>query len=249
MKKIDKKQFVNILDKNKLLISIVCAMIVIASLTTTIVYPITNSNSIVADSLMEVAAVRKGDSGSKVKEIQRKLNELGFSVGNVDGIFGSKTLAAVKNFQKSRGLTVDGIVGTNTAKALGISLSSGSSGNSNYSGGDIYLLAKTIHAEARGEPYIGQVAVGAVVLNRVKSSSFPNTISGVVYQPWAFTAVHDGQINLEPNDSAMRAAKDAMNGWDPTNGCIYYFNPATATSSWIWSREVKLTIGKHKFAI
>ncbi len=249
MKKIDKKQLVNILDKNKLLISIVCAMIVIASLTTTIVYPITNSNSIVADSLMEVAAVRKGDSGSKVKEIQRKLNELGFSVGNVDGIFGSKTLAAVKNFQKSRGLTVDGIVGTNTAKALGISLSSGSSGNSNYSGGDIYLLAKTIHAEARGEPYIGQVAVGAVVLNRVKSSSFPNTISGVVYQPWAFTAVHDGQINLEPNDSAMRAAKDAMNGWDPTNGCIYYFNPATATSSWIWSREVKLTIGKHKFAI
>ncbi len=249
MKKIDKKQLVNILDKNKLLISIVCAMIVIASLTTTIVYPITNNNSIVADSLMEVAAVRKGDSGSKVKEIQRKLNELGFSVGNVDGIFGSKTLAAVKNFQKSRGLTVDGIVGTNTAKALGISLSSGSSGNSNYSGGDIYLLAKTIHAEARGEPYIGQVAVGAVVLNRVKSSSFPNTISGVVYQPWAFTAVHDGQINLEPNDSAMRAAKDAMNGWDPTNGCIYYFNPATATSSWIWSREVKLTIGKHKFAI
>ena len=249
MKKIDKKQLVNILDKNKLLISIVCAMIVIASLTTTIVYPITNSNSIVADSLMEVAAVRKGDSGSKVKEIQRKLNELGFSVGNVDGIFGSKTLAAVKNFQKSRGLTVDGIVGTNTAKALGISLSSGSSGNSNYSGGDIYLLAKTSHAEARGEPYIGQVAVGAVVLNRVKSSSFPNTISGVVYQPWAFTAVHDGQINLEPNDSAMRAAKDAMNGWDPTNGCIYYFNPATATSSWIWSREVKLTIGKHKFAI
>ena len=113
----------------------------------------------------------------------------------------------MKNFQKSRGLTVDGIVGTNTAKALGISLSSGSSGNSNYSGGDIYLLAKTIHAEARGEPYIGQVAVGAVVLNRVKSSSFPNTISGVVYQPWAFTAVHDGQINLEPNDSAMRAAK------------------------------------------
>ncbi len=237
------------IDKNNLLISIVCAMIVIASLTTTIVYPITNNNSIVADSLMEVAAVRKGDSGSKVKEIQRKLNELGFSVGNVDGIFGSKTLAAVKNFQKSRGLTVDGIVGTNTAKALGISLSSGSSGNSNYSGGDIYLLAKTIHAEARGEPYIGQVAVGAVVLNRVKSSSFPNTISGVVYQPWAFTAVHDGQINLEPNDSAMRAAKDAMNGWDPTNGCIYYFNPATATSSWIWSREVKLTIGKHKFAI
>ena len=158
-------------------------------------------------------------------------------------------MQAVKNFQKSRGLVVDGIVGNATAKALGITLNSGSSGNSNYAGGDIYLLAKTIHAEARGEPYIGQVAVGAVVLNRVKSSSFPNTISGVVYQPWAFTAVHDGQINLEPNDSAMRAAKDAMNGWDPTNGCLYYFNPATATSKWIWSRKVQLTIGKHKFAI
>lgn len=249
MKKFDKYQFVNFVTKNKLFISIICALIVVASFTTAIVYPFTVSNNVVADGTLEIAAIRKGDSGSKVKEIQQKLNEYGFSVGAVDGIFGSKTLAAVKNFQKSRGLVVDGIVGTATAKALGISLSSGSSGNSNYSGGDIYLLAKTIHAEARGEPYIGQVAVGAVVLNRVKSSSFPNTISGVVYQPWAFTAVHDGQINLEPNDSAMRAAKDAMNGWDPTNGCLYYFNPATATSKWIWSRKVQLTIGKHKFAI
>ncbi len=249
MKKMDKYQFVSFLNKNKLCICIVCAFIALASLTTAIVYPFTYSNTIVADGMLEVAAIRRGDSGSKVKEIQRKLNEYGFSVGAVDGIFGSKTLQAVKNFQKSRGLVVDGIVGNATAKALGISLSNGSSGNSNYGGGDVYLLAKTIHAEARGEPYIGQVAVGAVVLNRVKSSSFPNTISGVVYQPWAFTAVHDGQINLEPNDSAMRAAKDAMNGWDPTNGCLYYFNPATATSSWIWSRQVKLTIGKHKFAI
>lgn len=249
MKKIDKAQIANILCKNKLIICAVCAVIILASLTTAIVYPIVNSQNILADTTLEAAAVRQGDSGSKVKEIQRKLNELGFSVGAVDGIFGSKTLQAVKNFQKSRGLVVDGIVGTATAKALGISLSSGSSGNSNYAGGDVYLLAKTIHAEARGEPYIGQVAVGAVVLNRVKSSSFPNTIAGVVYQPWAFTAVHDGQINLEPNDSAMRAARDAMNGWDPTNGCLYYFNPATATSKWIWSREVKLTIGKHKFAI
>ena len=249
MKKFDKYQFVNFVTKNKLFISIICALIVVACFTTAIVYPLTANNNIVADGTLEIAAIRKGDSGSKVKEIQRKLNEYGFSVGSVDGIFGSKTLAAVKNFQKSRGLVVDGIVGTATAKALGISLSSGSSGNSNYSGGDVYLLAKTIHAEARGEPYIGQVAVGAVVLNRVKSSSFPNTISGVVYQPWACTAVHDGQINLEPNDSAMRAAKDAMNGWDPTNGCLYYFNPATATSKWIWSRKVQLTIGKHKFAI
>ncbi len=249
MKKIDKYQLTSFLTKNKLYISIICAFVIMASLTTAIVYPFSISNNVVAEGSLEVAAIRKGDSGSKVKEIQRKLNEYGFSVGNVDGIFGSKTLQAVKNFQKSRGLVVDGIVGNATAKALGITLNSGSSGNSNYAGGDIYLLAKTIHAEARGEPYIGQVAVGAVVLNRVKSSSFPNTISGVVYQPWAFTAVHDGQINLEPNDSAMRAAKDAMNGWDPTNGCLYYFNPATATSKWIWSRKVQLTIGKHKFAI
>ncbi len=249
MKKIDKYQLTSFLTKNKLYISIICAFVIMASLTTAIVYPFSISDNVVAEGSLEVAAIRKGDSGSKVKEIQRKLNEYGFSVGNVDGIFGSKTLQAVKNFQKSRGLVVDGIVGNATAKALGITLNSGSSGNSNYAGGDIYLLAKTIHAEARGEPYIGQVAVGAVVLNRVKSSSFPNTISGVVYQPWAFTAVHDGQINLEPNDSAMRAAKDAMNGWDPTNGCLYYFNPATATSKWIWSRKVQLTIGKHKFAI
>ena len=129
-----------------------------------------------------------------------------------------------------------------------MSLSSGSGGNSSYSSSDVYLLAKCIYAEARGEPYIGQVAIGAVVLNRVKSSSFPNTIAGVIYQPYAFTAVADGQINLEPNDTAYKAARDAMNGWDPTNGCLYYYNPATATSAWIWSRPVMLSIGNHNFA-
>lgn len=246
MKKYSKTKFASFVDGNKLIITILSAFVFVALLTTAIVYPIVLANSNIVS--FEVAAVRQGDSGSTVKQIQQKLNEYGFSVGTVDGIFGTKTLNAVKNFQKSRGLVVDGIVGNATAKALGITLGT-SSGNSNYSGGDVYLLAKTIHAEARGEPYIGQVAVGAVVLNRVRSSSFPNTIAGVVYQPWAFTAVHDGQINLEPNESAMRAAKDAMNGWDPTNGCIYYFNPATATSKWIWSRKVQLTIGKHKFAI
>lgn len=197
----------------------------------------------------ETVSIKAGASGSIVKEIQKQLNNKGFSVGTVDGIFGTKTTDAVKSFQKANGLTADGIVGEKTAKALGVNLSGGGGGNSNYSGSDVYLLAKTIYAEARGEPYIGQVAVGAVVLNRVRSSKFPNSISGVVYQPWAFTAVHDGQINLEPDDTAKRAARDAMNGWDPTNGCIYYFNPATATSSWIWSRPVQLTIGKHKFAI
>lgn len=199
------------------------------------------------DDINSTFLVKMGSSGSSVKEIQRKLNEKGYNVGEVDGIFGSNTQSAVRRFQQDNGLKVDGIVGNDTAKKLGISLST--SGNSSYSGTDTYLLAKCIYAEARGEPYIGQVAVGAVILNRVRSSSFPNTISGVIYQPWAFTAVHDGQINLEPDDTSKRAAKDAMNGWDPTNGCIYYYNPAKTTNKWIWSRPVQLIIGRHSFAI
>lgn len=137
-----------------------------------------------------------------------------------------------------------------TAAAMGISLSTGNAtgSSSGYSSSDEYLLAKCVYAEARGEPYVGQVAVAAVVLNRVKSASFPNTIAGVIYQPWAFTAVNDGQINLSPNATAIKAAKDALNGWDPTNGCLYYYNPSTATSKWIWSRTVMLSIGKHNFA-
>lgn len=197
----------------------------------------------------ETAVLKMGSSGSQVRTLQTKLNNWGYNCGTVDGIFGSKTLAAVKQFQKNNGLTVDGIVGAKTAAALGMTLTSGSSSNSSYNSSDVYLLAKCIYAESRGEPYLGQVAVGAVVLNRVKSSAFPNSISGVIYQPYAFTAVLDGQINLEPNDTAYSAARDAMNGWDPTNGCLYYYNPATATSSWIWTRTVKLTIGKHRFAV
>ncbi len=197
----------------------------------------------------ETAVLKRGSSGSQVRTLQTKLNNWGYNCGTVDGIFGSKTVAAVKQFQKNNGLTVDGIVGAKTAAALGMTLTSGSSSNSSYNSSDVYLLAKCIYAESRGEPYLGQVAVGAVVLNRVKSSAFPNSISGVIYQPYAFTAVLDGQINLEPNDTAYSAARDAMNGWDPTNGCLYYYNPATATSSWIWTRTVKLTIGKHRFAV
>lgn len=197
----------------------------------------------------ETAVLKMGSSGSQVRTLQTKLNNWGYNCGTVDGIFGSKTLNAVKQFQKNNGLVVDGIVGAKTAAALGMSLSSSSSSNSSYNSSDVYLLAKCIYAESRGEPYLGQVAVGAVVLNRVKSSSFPNSIAGVIYQPYAFTAVIDGQINLEPNETAYSAARDAMNGWDPTNGCLYYYNPATATSSWIWSRTVKLTIGKHRFAV
>lgn len=198
----------------------------------------------------EAAVLKQGSTGSSVRTLQTKLKSWGYYTGSVDGIYGSQTVKAVKYFQSKNGLAVDGIVGAKTAAALGMTLSGSSSGSSSgsYSSSDEYLLAKCVYAEARGEPYVGQVAVAAVVLNRVRSASFPNTIAGVIYQPWAFTCVNDGQINLSPNNNAIKAAKDALNGWDPTNGCLYYYNPATATSSWIWSRPVMLSIGKHNFA-
>ena len=195
------------------------------------------------------ATYRQGDRGSAVTTIQTKLKNWGYYTGSVDGIFGSKTLAAVKYFQRKNGLVVDGIVGTKTAAAMGISLSSssGGTGSGTTSNSNLYLLACCIYGEARGESYTGKVAIAAVVLNRVKSSSFPNTISGVIYQPGAFTAVSDGQINLGTNDECIRAAQDALNGWDPTYGCIYYYNPQTATNQWIRSRPIVVTIGKHVF--
>ena len=193
--------------------------------------------------------LRYGSRGDKVKELQQKLKRWGFYTGSIDGIFGSGTQAAVKNFQKKNGLTADGIVGPKTAAALGMNLtsSSSSSGSSSSSSGDLYLLARLVHGEARGEPYKGKVAVAAVVLNRVKSSSFPNTIAGVIYQRGAFDAVSDGQINMQPDNESIRAARDAMNGWDPSNGCLYYYNPKTATSRWMLSRPVLLHIGQHAF--
>lgn len=181
-------------------------------------------------------------------EVQKRLKKWGYYTGNVDGINGPKTIAAVKAFQKKYGLTQDGIVGPLTAAKMGISVSNATS-SSNYNSNDRYLLAKVIYAEARGESYTGQVAIGAVVLNRVKDSRFPNTISGVIYQPWAFTAVNDGQINLEPNQKAYQAADDALNGWDPTYGCVYYYNPQTATSKWIFTTKKVTQIGKHVFAV
>ncbi len=191
------------------------------------------------------ALSKYGSSGSEVRQIQTKLKRWGYYSGSVDGIYGSRTVAAVRSFQAKNGLTVDGIAGKRTLEAMGIfSSSSSSSGSSNN---DLNLLARIIHAEARGEPYKGQVAVGAVVLNRVKSSSFPNTIAGVIYQKGAFDAVSDGQINYAPDSTAINAARDALNGWDPTSGCIYYFNPSTATNKWIWSRPHVITIGKHRF--
>lgn len=196
-------------------------------------------------SVVEVASAAL--STSQVKTIQTKLKRWGYYTGAVDGIYGPKTKAAVKSFQKKNGLTADGIVGKKTAAALGMSLSS--TDNSSTSNNDLYLLAKCVYAEARGESYTGQVAVAAVILNRVKSASFPNTIAGVIYQPYAFTAVSDGQIKLEPNQTAYNAARDALNGWDPTYGAIYYYNPKTATSKWIYSRKTTIQIGKHVFAV
>ena len=196
----------------------------------------------------EVEALSKyGSRGEEVKQIQEKLKRWGYYNGNVDGIFGSQTLEAVKYFQRKNGLTVDGIAGPATLKAMGIFNSSNSSSSSSSNSSDVNLLARIIYGEARGEPYAGQVAVGAVVLNRVKSSSFPNTISGVIYQSGAFDAVRDGQINLSPDSTAKKAAQDALNGWDPSYGAIYYFNPSTATNKWIWSRPMTVTIGRHRF--
>jgi N-acetylmuramoyl-L-alanine amidase len=194
-----------------------------------------------------------GDSGPDVEKVQSRLRQWGYYTGPVDGVFGQATLDAVILFQKRNGITPDGIVGPDTANAIGITIGSGggkytSSGGSTSSG-DVYLLACVVYGEARGEPYAGQVAVAAVVLNRVASSKFPNSIAGVVYQPGAFTCVSDGQINLAPDDTAVRAARDAMNGWDPSGGAIYYYNPNTAQSAWIWSRPVIAVIGGHKFAV
>lgn len=197
-----------------------------------------------------VVVYKQGSTGQAVKTIQQKLKNWGYYTGRVDGIYGAKTKEAVKYFQRRNGLTVDGIAGNKTLRAMGISTTTASTGNNgNYSNSDLTLLARLISGEARGESYTGKVAVGAVVLNRVKSSSFPNTISGVIYQPYAFTAVSDGQINVPPDNSCYEAAKAAMNGWDPTYGAIYYYNPATATSKWIFSRKTTVTIGKHVFAV
>ena len=210
--------------------------------------------TIFATQSANAATVKVGSRGATVKTIQTKLKRWGYYTGSVDGIFGAKTKAAVQYFQRKNGLTADGIVGSATAKAMGISLSgTASSGGTTSSGklsnSDLYLLSCCVYGEARGESYTGKVAVAAVILNRVKSSAFPNSISGVIYQAGAFTCVSDGQINMGTNDECTRAAQDALNGWDPTGGAIYYFNPATATSKWIWSRPQLVTIGKHIFCL
>lgn len=191
------------------------------------------------------ASYKRGSTGSVVSQIQTKLKAWGYYSSEVDGVYGSKTEAAVKSFQQKNGLTADGVAGSKTLAAMGINDSSGTAASSNSS--DVSLLARLISAEARGEPYAGQVAVGAVVLNRMEHPSFPNTMSGVIYQSGAFTCISDGQFNEPVADSCYQAARDALNGSDPSGGAIYYFNPATATSKWIWSRPLIVTIGKHRF--
>lgn len=186
------------------------------------------------------AIFQYGSGGDDVKIIQQRLQDLGYYSGNVDGIYGYGTYEGVRLFQQNNGLTPDGIVGEGTLNALGIS----DEVNAQY---DLEVLSRAIYAEGRGEPYEGQVAIGAVILNRVESPDFPDTIPGVVYQTGAFDAVRDGQINLTPNETAYSAARDALNGWDPTGGALYYWNPATATSRWIWSVPITYSIGNHVF--
>lgn len=193
--------------------------------------------------------LRNGSAGNAVIRVQTKLRSLGYYDGQIDGLYGSKTEAAVRRFQYAKGLTADGICGVRTLSALGLSSVSAAAQTGTVNDGNVYLLARIISAEARGESYTGQVAVGAVVMNRVKSTEFPNTLAGVIYQPGAFTAVTDGQFDQPIADSAYRAARDALNGVDPTGGCLYYYNPATATSSWIFSLPVKTVIGKHRFSM
>ncbi|RNC28910.1 MAG: Spore cortex-lytic enzyme [Candidatus Dichloromethanomonas elyunquensis] len=192
----------------------------------------------------------QGSKGAEVKDLQKRLVQIGFQVGNVDGVYGKATAAAVKRFQKSRGIKVDGLAGSNTIDEL-----KKLTGESTTSSGkkigikntDVQLLAHCIYAEGRGEPYLGQVAIGACVMNRIKSSKFPHTIAGVIYQPQAFSAVDDGQINIQPDDGAVKAAREAMNGSDPTGGAIYYFNPAKTTNKFVWARPQIKQIGSHIF--
>jgi spore cortex-lytic enzyme len=200
---------------------------------------------------VSASTVKSGSGKSDVKKVQQRLKDFGYYKGAVDGVYGSGTTQAVRSYQKDHGLKVDGVAGRNTLSSMGITAGGAiQSGGSNPPGNaDSYLLARCIYAEARGEPYEGQVAIGAVILNRVKHSDFPNTIAGVIYQPGAFTVVSDGQINLSPDSTAQRAAQDALNGWDPTHGCIFYYNPATATSQWIYSRQVVSRIGRHVFCM
>lgn len=207
--------------------------------------------AMLTDSGSVQALSRYGSTGSEVTQIQQRLQELGYNPGTADGIYGTRTKNAVISFQRDYGLSDDGIAGPKTLEALGLSGGGGSGGGSygGFSESDVQLLAKIISAESRGEPYQGQVAVGAVIMNRISHPSFPNTLSGVIYQEGAFSCLYDGGVNAAVVDSAYQAAREAINGSDPTGGAIYYYNPAKTTNKWIWSRQVVAVIGAHNFAI
>ena len=224
--------------RNKLILQVIALIlinIIILSVMTNVYFDRTKA----VDSLSKL-----GSRGDEVRRVQTKLRQLGYYKGAVDGIYGAATRKAVISFQRSCGLTADGIAGPKTLLYLGLS---GSSPYGQYSSSDIYLLAKVIAAEGRGESYTGQVAIGAVVLNRVKHASFPDTIAGVIYQKGAFTCVTDSNWSVEPTSSSRKAAQDAINGWDPTGGAIYYYNPAKTASKWMFSRPVTTVIGNHRF--
>jgi len=211
---------------------------------------VSTSNILIHYGSIKADTFKYGSRGAIVTEVQRRLKAWGYYKGNLDGIYGYETYLGVKSFQRKNRLTVDGVVGNRTLSALGINAGSSSKTSSNVASSnnsDVMLLARLINGEARGEPYEGQVAVGSVVLNRVKHPKFPNTIAGVIYQPGAYTAIVDGQIHAQMEPDSVRAARDAINGWDPSGGAIYYFNPNTATSAWIWSRPLIKIIGSHRF--
>lgn len=233
------------MHKRKILVTAI-ALAIVSLISTTFVY----RDDITSFFGYRAALSYYGSTGQEVKNIQTNLSKWGYYDGKIDGIYGYKTYKAVRLFQYKNGLKVDGIAGSETLSALGLPTGAKKSTTASASTGnkDLDLLAHLVHGEARGEPYIGQVAVAAVVLNRTADSRFPSTIAGVIYQPGAFDAVADGQINLEPNQDSYKAAKDAMNGWDPSGGAVYYYNPATATSKWIWTRQIIKKIGKHNFA-
>ena len=208
------------------------------------VLPETQQSGTITEAETQDVLSKRGSRGSEVRQIQTKLKNWGYYTGSIDGIYGKLTEDAVRKFQRYNNLTVDGVAGPNTLSAMGIVSSSGSTSASNS---NIELLARAVYGEARGEPYAGQVAVAAVILNRVEDSRFPKTISGVVCQSGAFDVVADGQINLTPNSTAYQAARDALTGWDPTYGCLYYYNPRTATNAWIKQLPISVTIGSHVF--
>lgn len=228
---------------------LVCIFVVLITYISTSVFVGPYYNAVVT----EVLAYSYGSKGATITEIQTRLKAWGFYTGNIDGIYGYDTYLAVKKIQKANGLTQDGIAGNMTLQAIGINIGVGAVANApatpkyTSTNSDVVLLARLINGEARGEPYEGQVAVGAVIMNRMRDPRFPNTLAGVIYQPGAFTAIVDGQINAAIEPNSTRAAKDALNGWDPSGGAVYYFNAATATNTWILSRPLIKIIGKHRF--